>query len=465
MNKKNKLGEKPIGELLSQFAVPSIISMLVMALYNIIDQFFIGRKIGEVGNAATNIVFPLTTSCVAIALLCGIGGAACFNLSLGRGKKEEAMHFAGNALSLMLILGIILSVCSEIFLNPLLDVFGCPEGTYKYAIEYTRITAIGFPLGIFTAGAGNIIRADGSPTYSMICNVVGAVVNTILDPILIFNFDMDMKGAAIATVCGQFISASFAFAYLLKFKTDKIKISHLILKAQTVFRIVSLGLTPFLNQVAMMVVQIVLNKSLGYYGARSSYGDTIPIACAGIVMKVNQLYFSVIIGLSQGLQPIISFNYGAKKYERVKLAFKLAATCGMIASVIAFLVFQIFPRDLIAVFGKGSSDLYYEFATNFFRIFLFATFVNFMQPLSSNFFTAIGKPARGIFLSLTRQIIFLLPLVIIFPLFFGIDGLLFTAPVADLVAAGVSFTMVFLEMKKITSLQKVEDEKKENCYE
>ncbi len=449
MNEKNKLGEKPIGQLLRQFAVPSIISMLVMALYNIIDQFFIGRKIGEFGNAATNIVFPLTTSCVAIALLCGIGGAACFNLHLGRGKKDEAMYYAGNSLSLMILLGIILSLCSEVFLEPLLNIFGCPDSTYEYAYEYTRITAIGFPLGIFTAGAGNIIRADGSPTYSMICNVVGAVVNIILDPILIFQFDMDMKGAAIATVCGQVISAAFALVYLLRFKTDKIRLRHLVIKGKIALGIFSLGLTPFLNQVAMMVVQIVLNKSLAYYGERSVYGDTIPIACAGIVMKVNQLYFSIIIGLSQGLQPLISFNYGAKKYDRVRKAFKLASTCGLIASVIAFLTFQLFPRNLISIFGKGSSELYYEFAINFFRIFLFGTFVNFMQPLSSNFFTAIGKPAKGIFLSLTRQIIFLLPLVIVFPMIFEIDGIMFTAPVADLVAAIVSVAMVANEMKKI----------------
>lgn len=453
-NNKNKLGEEPINSLLRKFAIPSIISMLVMALYNIVDQFFIGQKIGEYGNAATNIVFPLTTSCVAIALLCGIGGAANFNLSMGRGQKDKAMKFAGNALSVMVTLGVILSVMVQIFLPFLLDIFGCPTNVYDYAVEYTRITAIGFMFGIFTAGASNLIRADGSPKYSMLCNIVGAAVNMILDPILIFGFDLDMKGAAIATIVGQMVSAGVAFAYLLRFKSGKIEKSHLKISLNCVSRIFALGATPFLNQVAMMIVQIVLNMSLSYYGKRSEYGDSIPLACAGIVMKINQMYFSIIIGLSQGLQPLVSFNYGAKKYKRVKQAYLYAATAGCVASVVAFIIFQIFPRQLISAFGNGSSELYYDFGIKYFKIFLFATFINFMQPLSSNFFTAIGKPKRGIFLSLTRQIIFLLPLVVVFPLFFGIEGITFTAPVADLAAGLASLLMVSYEFKVINAMIK-----------
>lgn len=452
MEKNNKLGELPINKLLRQFAIPSIIAMMVMALYNIVDQFFIGQKIGELGNAATNIVFPLSTSCIAIALLCGIGGAAAFNISLGQGDKEKAMHYVGNALALMVSMGIVLFIIVELFLPQMLRIFGCPSNVYDYAVAYTRITAIGFPFIILSSGGGNLIRADGSPTFSMLCNVVGAIINTILDPILIFGFDMDMEGAAIATISGQIISAGLATWYLSRFKTAKISLKYIKMKAGYIKRIISLGATPCFNQLAMMIVQIVLNKSLTYYGAKSSYGESVPLACAGIISKVNQIYFSIIIGLSQGLQPIVSYNYGAKKYTRVRRAYKLALTYGLLVSVIAFLAFQIFPRQITAIFGNGT-DEYYTFAINYFRIFLFGTFINCMQPLTSNFFTAIGKPKKGIFLSLTRQIIFLLPLIVIFPIIMGIDGIMFAGPVADIAAALAAFIMFGIESKKLKAIE------------
>lgn len=448
MTERNKLGEIKESRLLIQFAVPSIVSMLVMALYNIVDQFFIGRKIGELGNAATNIVFPLSTSCIAIALLCGIGGAAAFNLTLGRGDKEKAMHYVGNALSFMALCGIILFGLVELFLPQILNIFGCPQNVYDYAIEYTRISAIGFPFVIITSGGSNLIRADGSPAYSMLCNLSGAVINTVLDPILIYKFDMDMSGAALATIIGQIVSATMVVIYLKHFKTADLRSSYFVPKSQYLLKITSLGATPCFNQLAMMIVQIVLNKSLTYYGANSSYGESVPLACAGIISKVNQVYFSFVIGLSQGMQPIISYNYGAKKLYRVHKTFKYAIYAGLTISIAAFLGFFIFPRQITSLFGNGS-DTYYTFAVNYFRIFLFGTFLNCMQPLTSNFFTAIGKPKKGIFLSLTRQIIFLLPLIIIFPLIWGIDGIMYAGPVADITAALLSIVMYLTERKKV----------------
>lgn len=448
MTERNKLGEIKESRLLIQFAVPSIVSMLVMALYNIVDQFFIGRKIGELGNAATNIVFPLSTSCIAIALLCGIGGAAAFNLTLGRGDKEKAMHYVGNALSFMALCGIILFGLVELFLPQILNIFGCPQNVYDYAIEYTRISAIGFPFVIITSGGSNLIRADGSPAYSMLCNLSGAIINTVLDPILIYKFDMDMSGAALATIIGQIVSATMVVIYLKHFKTADLRSSYFVPKSQYLLKITSLGATPCFNQLAMMIVQIVLNKSLTYYGANSSYGESVPLACAGIISKVNQVYFSFVIGLSQGMQPIISYNYGAKKLYRVHKTFKYAIYTGLTISIAAFLGFFIFPRQITSLFGNGS-DTYYTFAVNYFRIFLFGTFLNCMQPLTSNFFTAIGKPKKGIFLSLTRQIIFLLPLIIIFPLIWGIDGIMYAGPVADITAALLSIVMYLTERKKM----------------
>lgn len=444
---KNPLGTEKISRLLSQFAIPSIIAMLVSSLYNIVDQFFIGQKIGELGNAATNIAFPLSISCVAIALLFGIGGASAFNLSMGQEKKDEAVYYMGNAAVMMFGCGLILTIVTELFLEPLLNFFGSPADVLDYAITYTRIVGLGFPFLIFATGGGHLIRADGSPGFTMICNLVGAVINTALDALFVFGLDWGMAGAAWATIIGQAVSFAMAVWYLCHCKTVKLKRRHLAIKRQYVARLSSLGAAPCSNQLAMMVVQIVMNKSLKYYGRISSYGESIPIACVGIITKVNQVYLAFIIGLSQGLQPIVSFNYGAGRYKRVKEAFIKAITVGLILSVMAFLSFQFLPRQIISIFGDGS-EKYYRFAINYFRIFLFFTFINFMQPISSNFLTSIGKPKRGIFLSLTRQIIFLLPLIIILPPFVGIDGIMYAGPAADGMAGITAIAMVFMELRR-----------------
>ncbi|MBX9138856.1 MULTISPECIES: MATE family efflux transporter [unclassified Clostridium] len=446
--KRNSLGTEPINQLLRKFAVPSIIAMLVSALYNIVDQFFIGRSIGELGNAATNITFPLTTSCIALALLLGIGAASAFNLTLGKGDKEKALYYIGNSAMLLFLSGLVLCIIVQLFLQPMLLFFGSPENVLGYAENYTRVTAIGFPFLIFSTGGGHLIRADGSPKYSMLCNLSGAIINIILDPIFIFGLNMGMVGAGLATIIGQIFGASLALRYLFKYKTGKIERKHLIPNWNFVSKIISLGAAPFFNQLAMMIVQIVMNKSLTYYGALSVYGESIPLACAGIITKVNQIYMSIVIGLSQGLQPIVSFNYGAAKYDRVKKAYSTAISYGVIVSVIAFLIFQFMPRQIVSIFGSGS-EAYYSFAVKYFRIFLLFTFINCFQPISSNFFTAIGKPKKGIFLSLTRQILFLLPLIIILPLFIGIDGIMYSGPIADFIAGAVSIAMIYIEFKYI----------------
>lgn len=449
--KRNSLGTVPVKKLLINFAVPSIIAMLVSALYNIVDQFFIGRSIGTLGNAATNIVFPLSTSCVALSLLFGIGGASTFNLAMGAKKEHEGAFYIGNAATLLFSSGIILCIIVQLFTNPLLKFFGSPENVMQYAIPYTRITSLGFPFLIFATGGGHLIRADGSPKYTMICNLTGAVINTILDPILIFGFNLGMAGAAIATIIGQICSGLLVINYIRNYKTVNLKLEHLKLKWLYTEKIISLGASPFFNQIAMMVVQIVMNNSLTYYGASSVYGESIPLACSGIINKVNMIYFSIIIGTSQGLQPIVSFNYGAKQYSRVKEAYMLASKYGFIISSIAFVIFQIFPRQIISLFGSGS-EMYYEFAASYFRIFLFFTFLNFVQPITSNFFTAIGKPMKGILLSLTRQIIFLLPLIIVLPLFIGIDGIMFAGPVADFMAGATGILLAYFELKKLNTI-------------
>ncbi len=446
INTENPLGVKPVNQLLRQFAVPSMIAMLVSALYNIVDQFFIGRYVDELGNAATNIAFPLSISCTAIALLFGIGGASAFNLAMGRDEKETAGHYIGNAITMMVSVGVILCVITQIFLTPMLKFFGSPNDVLGYAETYTGITAFGFPFLIIGTGGGHLIRADGSPRMTMICNLTGAIINTVLDFLFVVVFQWGMAGAAIATVIGQVVAACIVFRYFAHYKTVKLTRKHLGVRWKYVAKVMSLGTAPCSNQLAMMVVQIVLNNSLKYYGGLSSFGESIPIACVGIISKVSMVIFSFIIGISQGLQPIVSFNYGAKKYDRVKKAYATAIKVSFVISLVAFFLFQVFPKQIIQIFGEGDEQ-YIRFATRYFRIYMFFICLTFIQPITSNFFTAIGKPIKGVFLSLTRQIIFLIPLILILPSFMGIDGILYAGPIADLAAIICATTMIIWELR------------------
>lgn len=444
----NPLGTAPVGPLLRRFAIPSIVAMLVGALYNIVDQIFIGHSIGELGNAATNVAFPLTTSCTALALLFGIGAASAFNLSMGRGDRKKALYYIGNSAVLLFGCGLLLCLITQIFLGPMLRFFGSPDNVFDLAKEYVRITSLGFPFLILTTGGAHLVRADGSPRYSMICNLAGAIINTILDSILIFGFNMGMTGAALATITGQIVSSLLVIRYLCKYQAGPLTREHLIPRPRYFGYSMSLGMAQCFNQLAMMVVQIVMNNSLTYYGALSIYGESIPLACSGIINKVGFIFFAVCIGIAQGMQPIASFNYGAKQYERVKKVIRLSMTVGLIICTIAFAMFQLFPRQIISLFGSGS-ELYYDFAVRYFHIYLFFTFINNIQPMSSTFFAAIGKPVKGTFLALTRQIIFLLPLIIILPLFMGIDGIMYAGPIADLMAAVIAIVLLTYELKNM----------------
>ncbi len=451
--RENPLGYEKISTLLKGFAIPSVIAMLVSSLYNIVDQIFIGQGVGYLGNAATNVAYPLTTICLAIALLIGIGSASRFSLYLGGGMKDKAAKVVGNGVCMMFAFGILYTVLVEIFLVPMLTAFGATADVMPYAISYTRITAVGMPLLIVTNAMSNLARADGSPKYSMTCMLVGAILNTILDPIFIFVFDMGVAGAAIATVIGQFFSFLMALRYIWHFKNVELERSHFRLSLEESLSTASLGMSNSLNQVAITLVQIVLNNSLTYYGAQSAYGMEIPLAACGIVMKTNAILLSIIIGISQGSQPIIGFNYGAAQYDRVRKTYKLAIQCDLVISAIGFCLFQFFPRQILSLFGSGDA-LYYEFATRFMRIFLFMIIVNGIQIISSNFFAAIGKPVKGLLLSMTRQVIFLIPLILILPLFLGIEGIVFAGPVADFAAFLVTTTFIAREMKMMKGLQR-----------
>ncbi len=451
---KNPLGNVAVSKLMVKFAVPSIVAMLVGALYNIVDQLFIGQAVGTLGNAATNIAFPLSTSCLSLALLFGIGGASCFNLHMGRGDRETAAYYVGNAVFMLVFSGTALMFITQLFLTPLLLAFGSPQDVLPYAEEYVKITSFGFPFMLLTTGGGHLIRADGSPKMTMICNLSGAVINTVLDALFVIVLDMGMRGAAVATVIGQIFSGILVIRYLYRYKTVSLRRQHFRVRFVYVREVAAIGMASFFNQIAMMVVQIVLNNSLKHYGALSVYGEAIPLACAGIVMKVNQVFFSIVIGIGQGSQPIESFNYGAKKYERVREAYRLALFAGGSVSALSFLLFQLFPRQIMSLFGSGSES-YYQFGISYFRVFLMFTCLNFLQPITATFFTSIGKAIKGAFLSLTRQILFLLPLIVALPLLFGIDGILYAGPIADFLAAVATIVMAgveFHEMRKLSVL-------------
>ena len=448
-----ELGTERIRKLLVQYAVPAIIAMTASSLYNMVDSIFIGHGVGALAISGLALTFPLMNLAAAFGSLVGVGAATLVSMRLGQRDYETAQRILGNVVVLNLIIGISFGLLTLVFLDPILYFFGASDATIGYAREYMSVILWGNVVTHMYLGLNAVLRAAGHPRKAMYATILTVTINAILDPLFIFVFHMGMAGAALATITGQILSFALVVFYLRGFKTLPLSLSDLKPKIACWARIAALGATPAFNQVAMMVVQIVMNNTLTYYGSNSVYGSDIPLACAGIISKVNMLFFSFVIGISQGLQPIVSFNFGAQKYDRVKDAYKKAVFAATAISIVAFLCFQFFPRQIIGIFGSGSEE-YLHFAERYFRIFLFFTFLNGIQPVSSNFFTSIGAPKKGIFLSLTRQIIFLLPLLLIFPYLFGIDGVMYTAPIADLAAASVSIVMVVREFKIMAELQK-----------
>ncbi len=444
---ENPLGYEKIPKLLKNFAVPSIVASLVGSIYNIVDQIFIGQGVGYLGNAATNVAYPFSTICLAIALLVGIGSASRFSLCLGSKEPKAAAKAAGNGIVLMGIFGIIYLLVGETFLSLLLKVFGATTDVFPYAKKYASITLIGMPFLIVTNGMSNLIRADGKPKYSMVCMVVGAIINTILDPIFIFVCDWGIAGGAWATVIGQIFSFILALRYLWRFQTIHFEKESFLFDIKESLKICSMGISSSSNQIAVTVIQIIQYNSLTYYGALTKYGPDIPLAACGIVMKTNAIILAIVVGISQGTQPIIGFNYGARQYHRVRETYMLAIKWNLVVSTIAFIAFQFFPQSIISLFGDGD-ELYFEFAVLFMRTYLFMVLVNGVQLLSSSFFTAIGKALKGALLALTRQTFFLIPLTLLLPLRFGIMGVLLAGPIADFSAFVLSIVLVGTELRK-----------------
>lgn len=448
--KGNELATQSVGKLIAKFSIPAIISMLVSSLYNIVDQIFIGQGVGLLGNAATNIAFPITIVCTATALLLGIGSASNYNLKTGAGENEKGCQIVGTGLFMLGICGIVIATITLLFLDPLLHLFGATPDVLPYAQDYTGITAFGIPFLILTTGGNHLIRADRSPAFSMTCMLSGAITNTILDPLFIFGFHWGIQGAAWATVIGQVFSGLLVIFYFVKRKKMNLKKEMLRPSTWCLKAILSLGMASCINQIAMAIVQITMNNTLRHYGGASVYGAEIPLACAGVISKVNMVFMAICIGVSQGCQPIVGFNYGARNYERVKKTVRMAVTAILIVGTVFFIGFQLFPRQIISIFGDGSEE-YFHFAERYFRIYMFMTFVNGMQPFASGFFTSIGKAKLGAVMSLTRQIVFLLPLILIFSYIIGIDGVMYAGPIADGAAALTAIVLGIRELRKMNS--------------
>lgn len=443
---ENILGTEKIGKLIRKFSIPCIISLLVNSLYNIVDQIFIGWGVGYLGNGATNVVFPLTMIGLAFALMLGDGASSYFSLKLGEKKKEEATKGVGNGIMASIIIALLFCMITLVFLPQLLNVFGCTDALREYALSYGTIIAIGIPFMMIGTTLNSIIRADGSPKYAMTSMVSGAVLNTILDPIFIFVFKMGVQGAAIATILSQFITFILNILYVRKFKSITLHKEAYKLKFKTIRKVAALGISSFITQMSFVFVVAVENNLLAKYGAESKFGSEIPITVLGIVMKISQILNSIIIGIAAGSQPIFGYNYGARKFDRVKQTLKTVLGISVMISIIAFILFQTIPDKLISIFGSGD-DLYMEFACLTFRTYLLLCIFNGIQIPSGIFFQAIGKSSKSAILSLSRQILFLIPAMFILSHMFGLMGILYAGPVADGIAFLLAVILLIIETK------------------
>lgn len=451
MEKENILGTEKIGKLLAKFAIPGIISMVVNSLYNIVDQIFIGQGVGYLGNGATTVIFPMITFAMAFSLLFGDGSATFLSLKLGEKKDDEAARGTGAGIIGFVGIGIIITILYLIFLEPLCKLFGASEAILPYAKDYGRIITYGLPFCAVCAGGASIIRADGNPKFNMIGLFAGTIINVVLDPIFIFVFHWGVKGAAFATILGQFANAVLNIYYFSK-KMRNVSLNRFVFRKSISYipRVSKLGISSFITQMALVVAMATRNNVLVTYGAKSKYGSDIPVTTLGITMKTFTIIMSIVLGLSAGAQPIFGYNYGSGKYDRVKKTFKLVAVLSTIICTVAFFLAQFKPLAIISIFGS-ESDLYNEFAMKCMKIYLMLIPTVGIQIMSGIFFQALGYPVQASILSLSKQIIFQLPVTILLPVFMGVEGVLWAGPVSDVLAFTTMIVMFLIYWKKIFS--------------
>ena len=444
MSSTDSLGSEQIHKLLLKYSVPAIVGMMINALYNVVDRIFIGNseKLSHEGLAGITISFPIMILMLAVGILLGTGGATLFSIRLGEKRREDAEQAMGNAFMLMLIIGVLFSVAGLLFLNPILHLFGASDKVMPYAVDYMRVILIGTVFQIVGLGMNNFIRADGRPKFAMITMFFSAGLNIVLDPIFIFVFDMGMAGAALATILAQGVAAVWVVVYFCGPNSNtKLRLKHLKLSLPITAKITSLGLPGFLLQFANSILNMVLNKGL------LSYGGDIAVSGMGIINSLQTLLVLPIIGLKQGMLPIISYNYGARQYKRVKRTVLLTIAAGTGIAIIGFLLINLVPQLLISAFNRDPELL--SFSSRALRTWLFALPVVAFQIISANFFQAIGRPYSATLLTLSRQVILLIPAVLIFPMLWGLDGILYAAPFADILSAGLTGVWFWMGLRKL----------------
>lgn len=425
------LGQKKISKLLFIFAMPSVISMVLNAIYNMVDQIFIGQGVGYLGNGATNVVFPMTVFALAIAYMAGDGASSYMNLKMGEGKEEDARQGFAAGVLVSIGIGILLTLIFNLFLTPLCQLFGATEAILPYAQDYGRIISLGILFSVFSNATMSLIRADGSPGFSMAGMIAGCVVNMIGDPLTIFIFHMGVKGAALATISGQFVTCIMNIWYLYRHtKTIQLKKSDFTSCSSKIPTVMRMGLSSFITQITIVIVLFIQNNVLVYYGGLSKFGAEIPMTALGVTMKVFTILQSAILGLTTGSQPIFSYNYGAENYERVQECLKKVLLISIGLFAVATIWFQLAPMSIINLFGSNNA-LYNEFAVLTLRLYLCCLVFDAFQMVGSSYLQSIGKPGIASMLIFFRQIVIQIPSMLIFAHFGGVTATLYAGPVSS----------------------------------
>lgn len=453
------LGTEKISKLMFKFCIPCVLSLLVSALYNIVDQIFVGNsELSTLGNAATGVVFPIFIIAQAFAWWIGDGCAAYMNIHQGRGDNENTHKCVGTGMVVTLAVSIVLLSVFYPLKTQILTLFGASENSIGYAIEYFNIILGFFPIYMLMNMINAVVRADGSPNWSMFSMLAGAIINIILDPVFIFACHWGMAGAAWATVIGQVASFIISIIYLFKTKTFRLKLKSFIPKFKIFGEAIKLGLSSFITQMTIVIISLVCNIMLAMYGSMSHYGADIPIAVIGIESKVFTVVINIVVGIVLGCQPIIGYNMGAKNFDRVKKLYKSILLCTISVGVISTLLFELMPNVVVGMFGKPKNipnpDDYWDFARKTFRIFLALVTFTCTIKMSSIFFQAVGKPILAVSTSLIRDIVCFIPLICVMPIFFGIEGILYSAPIADLIAMIVTIILTLIFFSKLNKQQK-----------
>lgn len=463
VNNSDFLGKEKISKLMAKFCIPCVLSLLVSALYNIVDQIFVGNsELSTLGNAATGVVFPIFIIAQGFAWYFGDGCAAYINIHQGKGDTDKIHKCVGTGMTLTVIVSVILLAVFYPLKTQLLISFGASENSIGYAVEYFNIILGFFPVYMLSNMINAVVRADGSPSWSMFSMLAGALVNIALDPIFIFVCKWGMAGAAWATVIGQVVSFVISVIYLFRTKTFKLKWQSLVPNFGVYGEAFKLGLSSLTTQMTIVVISLVCNILLAKYGAASKYGVDIPIAVIGIESKVFTVVINIVVGIVLGCQPIIGYNMGAKNYDRLRRLYKAILLCTVIVGAVATLLFELAPNAVVSIFGQPTNipnpDDYWEFARKTFRIFLMLVIFTCTIKMSSIFFQAVGQPLFAFLTSLIRDIVCFIPLIFALPRFFGIEGILFAAPVADFLAMIVTvvFTLIFFNGLKKSDKKRIE---------